>query len=134
MVLPQINEKPIRAKFDTGAATSSLGAKDIKVFKKDDSKWVRFTPQIKDAEPIVLPLARYSRVKLRTIKDSDMKNVRRPVVVMQICFDGEMYSTEINLTNRSRFTYPLLIGSSTLVELNAAVNPGVQFTSTPDCE
>ncbi len=134
MVLPQIREKPIKAKLDTGAQTTSLGAKDISVFEKHDRKWVRFTPQIKGVGPVELPLARYMRVKLRPVKGLKKKNIRRPVVVMQICFDGELRSTEVNLVDRSRFRYPLLIGSSTLIEFSAAVDPGAQYTSTPDCE
>ena len=134
MVLPQVRENPIKAKLDTGAETSSLGAKDIEIYEKDGREWVRFTPQLKGAERVELPVARYSRVKLRAIKGSTKKSVKRPVVVMQICFDGEMRSTEVNLVDRSRFRFPLLIGSSTLVEFNAAINPSVQYTSTPNCE
>ncbi|MBP5147226.1 RimK/LysX family protein, partial [Pseudomonas protegens] len=41
---------------------------------------------------------------------------------------------EVNLTDRSSFNYPLLIGAKALREFGAAVNPARRYTADkPDC-
>ena len=41
---------------------------------------------------------------------------------------------EVNLTDRSAFEYPLLIGATALKEFNAAVSPGVRYSAgQPSC-
>ena len=39
-----------KAKLDTGARTSSIHATDIKEFKRDGKKWVKFTLQLSDSK------------------------------------------------------------------------------------
>jgi len=40
----------VKAKLDTGARTSSIHARDIKSFKKDGVRWVRFTLILTDSK------------------------------------------------------------------------------------
>lgn len=123
----------VHAKLDTGARTSSLGATNIHIFEKEGRDWVRFTPQIKGEElaPIEKLLVRHSKIKRREDdikKDQDVITVR-PVVLMNICFDGHLHEIEVNLTDRSRFVYPLLLGSITLSQLNAVIDPSLIYQS-----
>ena len=58
----------------------------------------------------------------------------RPVIEMDICVGDELKNIEVNLTDRSAFEFPLLIGSSALKEFNAAVSPGVRYSAgQPSC-
>ncbi|MDR1125953.1 MAG: ATP-dependent zinc protease [Deltaproteobacteria bacterium] len=132
--LPEVSTASIKAKLDTGALTSSLGADDIELFQKDGRDWVRFTPQIKDARRLERPLARHSEIKRRVAEtDEEYESDKRPVVLLEICFAGKKYSMEVNLADRSRFNYPLLLGRASLVEFGALVDPAREYTITPSC-
>ena len=113
------------AKLDTGAETASLSAKNIEMFKRDGG------------EVIEKPLARMSYIKRRADdrKPGDKQlYTARPVVAMDICVGDELKNIEVNLTDRSAFEFPLLIGSSALKEFNAAVSPGVRYSAgQPSC-
>ena len=48
---------------------------------------------------------------------------KRPVVDLELCLGNVKRTVEVNLTDRSSFNYPLLIGAKALREFGAAVNP-----------
>lgn len=128
------------AKLDTGAETASLSAKNIEVFKRDGGEWVRFQLGLEDAphaKVIEKPLARMSYIKRRADdrQPGDKQlYTERPVVEMDICVGDELKNIEVNLTDRSAFEYPLLIGSTALKEFNVAVSPGVRYSAgQPSC-
>jgi len=128
------------AKLDTGAETASLSAKNIEMFKRDGGEWVRFQLGMQDAKQaqiIERPLARMSYIKRRADdrKPGDKQlYTARPVIAMDICVGDELKNIEVNLTDRSAFEFPLLIGSSALKEFNAAVSPGVRYSAgQPSC-
>jgi hypothetical protein len=128
------------AKFDTGAETASLSAKNIQVFKRDGGEWVRFQLGMKDTEQaqvIEKPLTRMSYIKRRAgdRKPGDKQlYTERPVIEMDVCVGDELKNIEVNLTDRSDFEFPLLIGSTALKEFNAAVSPGVRYSAgQPSC-
>jgi hypothetical protein len=128
------------AKLDTGAETASLSAKNIEMFKRDGGEWVRFQlglENAKQAQVIEKPLTRMSYIKRRA---DDRKPgakqlyTERPVIEMDICVGDELKNIEVNLTDRSAFEFPLLIGSTALKEFNAAVSPGVRYSAgQPSC-
>lgn len=137
--LPQIG-KTLEAKMDTGAKTASLSATDIERFQRDGEPWVRFRLAAENADDTLFeqPLARLSKIKSRTEEaDSDEPRaapVERPVIELEVCLGEVRRVVEVNLTDRSHFNYPLLIGASALSEFDAAVNPAQRFTaSTPRC-
>jgi hypothetical protein len=128
------------AKLDTGAETASLSAKNIEMFKRDGGEWVRFQlgmENAKQAQIIEKPLTRMSYIKRRADdrKPGDKQlYTARPVIEMDICVGDELKNIEVNLTDRSAFEFPLLIGSSALKEFNAAVSPGVRYSAgQPSC-
>ena len=58
----------------------------------------------------------------------------RPVVEMQLCIGDQMRETEVNLTDRSHFRYPLLIGATAIRDLEAAIDPAQKYTAgRPTC-
>lgn len=111
--------KPSKAKFDTGANTSSLHALNIEWFRKDGQDWVRFqfSPNTRlttkrmrsgkttDFITIEAPVVRTSHIKQHT-----SANAKRPVIRQKIRLDGHDYEAEFTLTNRKNFNYPVLFG------------------------
>lgn len=133
VLLPEISKKVIDAKLDTGASTTSLGAYNIKVFTQNGREMVSFIPQFPGAEKMQLPLVRYSTIKIRNEEGIEQRSIKRPVVSLVICMDGRSLPIEVNLTDRSHFKFPLLIGTSALKKFNAIVDPSLKNTSMPEC-
>ena len=129
----------VAAKLDTGAKTASLSARDIKRFKRNGESWVRFYLAIDTAHshPIELPLARVSKIKRRAgdyDPDEDKKYTARPVIALDVCMGSALRSIEVNLTDRSAFQYPLLIGSEALKRFDALVDPSLKYAAgKPAC-
>ena len=129
----------VAAKLDTGAKTASLSARDIERFKRDGETWVRFYLAIYDAHahPIERPLARISKIKRRA-GDFDPEEGKtytaRPVIELQVCMGKALRTIEVNLTDRSAFQYPLLIGSEALKRFDALVDPSLKYAAgKPAC-
>ena len=129
----------VPAKLDTGAQTASLSARDIVRFKRDGKNWVRFYLAIDEAhdQPIELPLQRISKIKRRA-GDFDPEEEKtytpRPVVELNLCMGQAKRNIEVNLTDRSAFQYPLLIGSEALARFGALVDPSLKYAAgKPGC-
>lgn len=136
--LPEIGET-LQAKMDTGALTASLSAKNIETFTRDGEPWVRFQLATKGASDKVYEhkVARISKIKNRADEDDDKQepaSAKRPVVDLEMCLGNVKRTVEVNLTDRSSFNYPLLIGAKALREFGAAVNPARRYTADkPGC-
>ena len=137
--LPEIGGEVLKAKMDTGALTASLSAKDIETLTRDGEDWVRFRLATKGASNKVYEhkVARISKIKTRSEEDEDedvAAPTKSPVVDLELCLGNVKRTVEVNLTDRSSFNYPLLIGAKALREFGAAVNPARRFTADkPDC-
>lgn len=134
--------KVLPAKMDTGAMTASLSAHDIERFQRDGEDWIRFRLAAKGADDTryEMPLIGISQIKSRAEEadeidlDGEPPRVERPVVGMQLCIGNELRETEVNLTDRRHFSYPLLIGAKTIRDLGAAIDPADKYTAgQPAC-
>ncbi|WP_028694391.1 ATP-dependent zinc protease family protein [Pseudomonas cremoricolorata] len=129
----------VAAKLDTGAKTASLSARDIKRFKRNGESWVRFYLAIDTAHkhPIERPLARVSKIKRRASDydgESGKAYTARPVIELQICMGQRQRTIDVNLTDRSTFQFPLLIGSEALKQFGAQVDPSLKYAAgKPAC-
>ena len=129
----------LAAKLDTGAKTASLSARDIKRFKRDGETWVLFYLAIDEAHssPIERPLARVSKIKRRAgdyDAESGKAYTARPVIELEICMGQALRTIEVNLTDRSAFQFPLLIGSEALKHFDALVDPSLKYAAgKPAC-
>ncbi|MDA7088996.1 ATP-dependent zinc protease [Pseudomonas sp. SA3-5] len=136
--LPQVGQT-LKAKMDTGAVTASLSARDIEQFQRDGQDWVRFRLATASADDTQFeqPLARVSKIKSRAEERGDASApavVKRPVVDMQLCLGKQLRTVEVNLTDRSHFDYPLLIGTSALRDFGVAINPAQRYAANkPQC-
>ncbi len=103
------------ARIDTGAETSSIDAQNIVLFERDGRRWVRF--ELQDAgqnEPVVVE-KRVRRFVLVSQTNS-LEPDRRPVVRMRIQVGASIETVDISLTNRSRMSYPILLGREYLLD------------------
>lgn len=138
--LPALGQT-LKAKMDTGAMTASLSAKDIEPFKRDGEDWVRFRLAVEGADDTLYehPLIRIAEIKKRSEESdepapAEVAYSQRPVIEMPICLGDEKRIIEVNLTDRSTFRYPLLIGASAMRDLGAAVDPAERYTrDRPQC-
>jgi hypothetical protein len=136
--LPQIGQT-LKAKMDTGAMTASLSAKDIERFERDGEDWVRFRLATENASDTLFeqPLARIGEIKSRVEEGGSASSTsvaKRPVVDMEVCLGNQARTIEVNLTDRSHFNYPLLIGASALRDFDAAVDPAERYSvARPQC-
>jgi len=100
---------------------------------------VRFRLGGKDASNKVYEhkVSRISKIKSRADEDDDKDEAtvaKRPVIDLEMCLGDVKRTVEVNLTDRSSFNYPLLIGAKALREFGAAVNPARRYTADkPDC-
>lgn len=119
----------LQAKMDSGADNSSLNVPDVDEFERNGEKWVRFEVVDEQGTSVVI-----ERKLIRTAKIKRHKALRqrRPVVRMGICIGNYYREAEVNLVDRSRFKYPLLIGRSFMGD-NLVIDPSAQFTLEPGC-
>lgn len=120
----------LEAKIDTGADGTSLDARHIENFSRDGKPWVRFVVPIGGAQQALeLPLVRSVKIKRR----NDAPSVTRPVVRLKICLGDKSVDADVNLTDRSRFRYPMLVGVNVLAG-RAVVDPQHKNLTKPRCE
>jgi len=120
----------IKAKLDTGARNSSLNASDIEEFERDGATWVRF--KLKNwKERTVSMEARVTR--LATIKQHGAQSMTRPVIRLGICLGNVYKEVEVNLEDRGKFIYQMLIGRSYLRH-SILVDASATFTIIPNCQ
>jgi hypothetical protein len=117
------------AKIDTGTLTASINARDIEVFTKSGKDWARFVIESSVGKPITLErqVVRFAR-----FKKQNQEVERRPIVKLGLCLGDVYRRTEVNLTDRERFTYPVLIGRSFLSG-KLVVDIDKEFTRPPQC-
>ncbi len=124
-------ERNMRAKLDTGATTSSIDARKIEKFEKNDEDWVRFTVVNRDADEsqeIEEPVTRIVHIK-RHGKESQ----ERYVVELDLCIGDRRITEEVSLTNREKWSYPLLVGRNHLAG-HVLVDSAIKDTREPSCD
>ncbi|RRQ23775.1 hypothetical protein D5687_05785 [Guyparkeria sp. SCN-R1] len=121
----------MEAKLDTGATTSSIDAREIEPFEKDDEDWVRFKVVDRDTGTekwLERPVERTVKIKRHEGKPDT-----RYVVDLTICVDSTEIEEEVTLNNRDGFNYPVLVGRNHMAG-RIIVDPGERFTDDPDCK
>ena len=111
------------ARIDTGAATSSLDARDLKV---KDSVAVFKLPKKFGSQQLHLPVIGWQR-----IRGADFKE-KRPVVEIAFCLGAKILHVEVNLNDRSTVKYPLILGRNALKD-HFIVDCGRSNCLAPSC-
>jgi hypothetical protein len=119
-------EKRLKARIDTGAATSSLHAENIVEFERDGKRWVRFTPDKQSgAAALEAPIARYIRIRQASATGTE----RRPVVTLPVTLGRVSQAAEFSLTDREQMLYPVLLGRNFFMDI-AVVDVGRKFVES----
>lgn len=120
----------MRAKFDSGALTSSIHSEHVKTFEKDGEDWVRFTvfdpnkPEGKNhAVEYECRITRMAR-----IRNADGERSVRPVVELDFWIGGEKRRTEFSLNDRGDMINPVLLGRSCIQTLGL-IDVGRTYTT-----
>lgn len=134
----------LKARLDTGAKTSSLHAVNIEAFEKDGEEWVNFQIPLGDHEDQPTEgeldhadvILEFERPVERTvlIKRKGAPSQKRYVVVMDFCIAGTTHSTQFSLTDRSKFSYPALLGRRFMSDDNILIDSADAFLAERECE
>lgn len=126
-----IDDIRLAARIDTGATTSSLDARKIKLYESDGKKWVRFQvvePKSGKTTAFKRPLTRTAEIKRHGAEKQKRYVVKLPIKLGPI--DREI---EFTLTDRSLFEYPVLIGRNFL-KGTAVVDVDRKYSISPLAE
>jgi len=95
----------VPARIDTGASMTSLDVRDLTVRKG--------LAQFRLPEQYGNVLISLRVIRHCNIRSSDARE-RRPVVEMELCVGSRRMRVEVNLNDRSRMEYPLILGRNVL--------------------
>jgi hypothetical protein len=93
------------ARIDTGAATSSLDARELRVKNK--------VAEFKLPKKYGDLLLRLPVIGWQDIRSADFKE-RRPIVEITLCMGPRLIRTQVTLNDRSSVRYPLIVGRNIL--------------------
>lgn len=110
--LPDLGLDHIRAKIDTGAATSSIHATRLNPIETDDGLMVEFWTRVHQDEPSRKFTA--PAVARRKIKSSNGEVQLRYVIETRIRMGDFTWTGHLTLANRRAMAFPILIGRRAL--------------------
>lgn len=111
------------ARIDTGAAKSSLDARELVI---QDGMAEFKLPQEFGGMQLRLPV-----IEWKHIRSPDGRQ-KRPVVELELCIGSKRIRSKVNLTDRSMVKYPLILGRNFL-RGNFIVDVKRQRTAPPSC-
>ncbi len=106
------NKLQQKARIDTGATTTSIGAHDISMFERDGNTWVRF--KVFDRVSGESYDFEEEKTGRALIKRNDAEPDRRVVVEMLLTIGRVSKVTEVTLADREQFDFPVLVGRNFL--------------------
>jgi hypothetical protein len=102
----------LKGRIDTGATTTSIDARDIRIQERDGKKWVLFDlvnrendERIHMDKPVI---------RIAEIKRHGAEHQERPVVKLHMRIGDVEEYLEVSLTDRSKYEFPVLIGRNFL--------------------
>lgn len=102
------------ARIDTGAAVSSISAKNITEFERNGKKWYRFTIEANDQSiEVEAPFVRTSSIR----QSSRSSTIERVVVELNIKIGDYSTKSEFTLTDRTHMQYALLVGRTLIQDI-----------------
>ncbi len=119
----------VRAKIDSGAATSSLDVGKIEEFEIGGEPWVRFRLGGNAGEGMLVERPLH---KLANVRRSGTAVQTRYVITLGICLGGFYKEAEVNLNDRSGMSYRMLIGRRFL-EDKFLIDASAKHLTKPEC-
>lgn len=111
--------KPLRAKFDTGARTSSIHAENIKRITRHGEDWVAFTivDPNRDAEGRHAVRYECPIIRIARVRNADGQQSERIVVELEFWLGGETHQADFTLNTRHDMLNPVLLGRFAIKKL-----------------
>jgi len=126
----QVGEKvTVNAKIDTGADSPSLDAQDMKITRRGRKEWVSFWTKGPGGQRVDFDREIYRYVD---IERAGGQNEKRPAVLLDLCLDDVKREVVVNLVDRSKLEFPMIIGRSFL-QNKFIVDPTHTYTTVPSC-
>lgn len=123
----------LSAKLDTGAKSASLNAIQISSSEVDGHPYLSFIVPSKEGD-IAFKCEHIGEVNIK-LRASETKNsallkksATRPVVLMRIKIGDKERTIRVNLTNRKRFIYPLLLGREAIIAFDGIIDPNLKYS------
>lgn len=112
--LPDLGGAELRAKIDTGAKTSALHARRLKLEDRAGRTWASF--DLLPDWPRKAPRRRVEAevIAMRRVTSSNGAVELRPVVRTMIMIGGQSWAVQVTLTNRRGMSFAMLIGREAL--------------------
>ena len=123
----------LSAKLDTGAKSASLNATNITEITIAGKPYLTFMVPSKEGDiPFTCAYVGEVNIKARAgevrVNHLLRKSLKRPVVLMQVKLGEKEHLIPVNLTNRKRFIYPLLLGRQAIIAFDGVVDPSLKYT------
>ncbi|CDZ76071.1 hypothetical protein BN59_00335 [Legionella massiliensis] len=122
----------LSAKLDTGAKSASLSAININEIVQNGKTYLHFTVLGKK-EQMEFTAEYLGKVKIKAragenqSPQNKIASIRRPVVLMTVQIGDKIRKIPVNLTNRKRFNYPLLLGRDAIIAFDGLIDPSHAF-------
>lgn len=123
----------LSAKLDTGAKSASLNAIDIQEVEQLGKTYLKFKVPNKHGQTVEF-LCEYLgkvKIKVRTGENTNLPHfgtaIKRPIVLIEMQIGEQKRTIPVNLTNRKRFNYPLLLGRDAIIAFDGLVDPQQVF-------
>lgn len=126
VALPDLSDRPLKAKVDTGARTSSLHAFGLRLEERADGTWAVFEihpiqRSKQHSQAVTAPV-----VAFRRVRSSSGHSEQRPVIRTPAGIGSRKFDIEITLTSRDEMDFRMLLGRSA-VRGRFWVDPGRSF-------
>jgi hypothetical protein len=126
LALPQLGIGLLKAKLDTGARSSSLHVDTLENFQRNGITWLRFTIHVGRRQPVDVS-CEAPALDRRIVTDTGGHRTQRWFIRSDVQLAGQIFSVDINLTDRRHMLFPLLLGRSALIG-RFAVDPSLSYT------
>ena len=123
----------LSAKLDTGAKSASLNATHIHEIDIDGKPYLNFIVPSKEGDiQFTCEYVGEVNIKVRAGETQASpllrRSIQRPVVLMHIKLAEKEQVIRVNLTNRKRFIYPLLLGREAIIAFGGLIDPSLKYT------
>ncbi len=112
--LPELNIKEIKAKIDTGAATSALHAEILSISEYQGESFIRFKVYPHQSDNYAGKICKARLIATRNIMSSNGLKEQRYIISTKITVAKLSFETQISLTDRSPLRFRMLLGRMAL--------------------
>ena len=124
----------LSAKLDTGAKSASLSAIHIQQVDQNGKIYLSFLVPTKEGDiPFIAEYLGNVKIKVRAGEHlkSSVDPLNRPVVLVRVQIGDRVRLIPVNLANRKRFLYPLLLGRDAIKAFSGLIDPSITFNVKP---